>query len=180
MVKAVFGSARCKSCDATGVIYHDKCGGAGTFPCLSCAALGYLPDCDFCGGKAELLCSACYGSGMAPGPQLLKSAASGPLGGLLRQLPVVQQETVGEQHKLPATIHRILSFLAFYHWSGLETADDGEHELFVQKDRLHFRVSLLSMGASTTTNIDYHFLNVVRATLTGYRVSYTHQRKAWR
>lgn len=178
--KGVFGEGKCRKCDATGIIYHDSCGGSGKLPCLSCAGLGYVPECEHCGGSSTFRCSTCFGTGLLPTPVLVQQASTGALARLLTQLPVMQTDTAGETHGLEGTIRRILSFLSFYHWSSVDNPDDAEHELCVQEAGLHLRISLLSLGTSTTTKIDYHFLDVVRTANTAYRVRYVSESKAWR
>jgi hypothetical protein len=117
---------------------------------------------------------------MCPSGEFASAAVAGPIGRLLRQLPVTEVEQRGEVLDLATAVHRILTFLAFYHWSALGEAEDGEHELFVLGHRLHFRVALLSLRTRSSPAVQYHFLDVYRSGPGSFRVIHSHEKKAWR
>jgi len=127
-----------------------------------------------------MLCTGCYGLGMAPTAQFVEVAASGPLGRLLRQLPRNDKRREGELVDFLSAVRCIISFLGHFHWSDPAREQEGEHELFIVEDRLHFRVATLKVVSRATVTVDYRFLNIVRSGAQGYRMEYTREAKAWR
>lgn len=179
-VPGLFGLNKCRRCDQTGLVYHDGCGGVGSTVCMACAGIGNLPDCDVCAGSSESQCSECFGTGFAPSEEVYAVAEEGTLAHLLRQLDIQSVDGAFEPLDNASAIHRIVSFLAFHHWAVTSASSDSEHELHVFERKLHFRVASLSIGHGSSVHIEYRFLDVQRTGAASFKVTYSHQKKAWR
>ena len=147
---------------------------------MACAGIGNLPDCDVCAGSSESQCSECFGTGFAPSEEVYAVAEEGTLAHLLRQLDIQSVDGAFEPLDNASAIHRIVSFLAFHHWAVTSASSDSEHELHVFERKLHFRVASLSIGHGSSVHIEYRFLDVQRTGAASFKVTYSHQKKAWR